>query len=191
MAESTRRSCGVADCNRPHCAKGYCKLHYYRLRRTGQISATQMRRAGRMCDVSGCNRPVRARGMCTLHYDRVNRGGEVGPPGSTRRRRSIGDKRVAEDGYVFVYRPDYPGIRRPYYIQEHRLVMEAVLGRRLRPFESAHHKNGIRHDNRADNLELWTKPQPAGQRPEDLVAWVVEHYSDLVRAGMEAGTPCP
>lgn len=63
--------------------------------------------------------------------------------------------------------------------------MEAMLGRALEPFENVHHKNGVRHDNRPDNLELWVRPQPAGQRPEDLVAWVVEHYSDLVRAAME------
>lgn len=68
---------------------------------------------------------------------------------------------------------------------QHRIVMEAMLGRALEPFENVHHKNGVRHDNRPDNLELWVRPQPAGQRPEDLVAWVVEHYSDLVRAAME------
>lgn len=35
-------------------------------------------------------------------------------------------------------------------------------------------KNGIRDDNRPENLELWTKSQPAGQRVVDLVAWAKE-----------------
>jgi hypothetical protein len=104
----------------------------------------------------------------------------VGLVHSTRRARSIGDTRINRDGYVLVFRPDYPGARRPHYIQEHRLVMERILGRPMEAHETVHHVNGIRHDNRAENLELWIKPQPNGQRAIDLARWVIQNYPDLI-----------
>lgn len=102
-------------------------------------------------------------------------------PGTRRNRPGRG---YDSQGYIRLYRPEHPNATKYGNIQEHRVVMELVLGRYLYPEENVHHRNGVRDDNRPENLELWVKPQPAGQRVDDLVAWVVEHYPERVRSAL-------
>ncbi len=59
-------------------------------------------------------------------------------------------------------------------VREHRVFMSRHVERPLLTTEEVHHKNGIRSDNRLDNLELWSTSQPPGQRIEDKTKWAVE-----------------
>lgn len=56
---------------------------------------------------------------------------------------------------------------------EHRLVMARALGRTLHPDETVHHRNGVRTDNRIENLELWPTAHPKGQHVDDKIAFAV------------------
>lgn len=89
---------------------------------------------------------------------------------------SVPSRRVpGPNRYVVVtQRHGHPNADKRGRIYEHILVMSEKLGRSLLPGESVHHLNGVRDDNRPENLELWTISQPRGQRVKDKVDWAKE-----------------
>ncbi len=101
-------------------------------------------------------------------------------------RDDYGTGRYFKNGYVMVFAKDHPRTngRKIKYLFEHILVMEKYLGRYLLPDENVHHINGVKNDNRIENLELWVKPQPAGIRVTDAVLWaeeIIDRYKQTTK----------
>ncbi len=66
------------------------------------------------------------------------------------RKLQIGEKKSTRDGYVLIY----TGTN---WQPEHRLVVENFLGRKLLSTETIHHINGIKDDNRLENLRVLSR----------------------------------
>lgn len=164
--ENPKRQCSIEGCRRGHRGHGLCSLHWERQRRRGTTDLVPRGR-DRRCSIDGCDLPHQGRGYCDKHYQRWLRRGD---PNSFKFEKT-GEFRTYDDGYrQRTVRRD--GIR--VKEKEHRVVMEQALGRPLLPHEDVHHVNGVRSDNRLENLELWSHSQPRGQRTEDKVSWAVE-----------------
>jgi hypothetical protein len=168
-------TCSIEGCERDTVAFGWCFMHYKRARKSGGDPGPAESRflRGRICSVGGCGREARGRGLCHTHYSRWRKTGTTDDPRD--RARSY----RTPEGYVLLpiskHDPLYSmAVRKKRYVFEHRLVMARHIGRPLLPEESVHHINGVRDDNRLENLELWSSSHPSGQRVADKVKWARE-----------------
>lgn len=86
-----------------------------------------------------------------------------------------GGRAMTVGGYVLLSQQwDHPNCDKRGLLLEHVKVMSEILGRPLVKGENVHHINGVRDDNRPENLEVWSHSQPCGQRIPDKVAWAIE-----------------
>lgn len=150
------KSCGEPGCAEPLKGRGRCNKHYQRFKRE---TATVF------CSYNNCGSPHYSGGLCSSHYQQRRAGKNLTPI----RRQAPGVWRnwyTNHQGYVVRSRSINGKVERQ---QEHRVVMSESLGRELTRVENVHHKNGIRDDNRLENLELWEVHQTPGQRVSDKI----------------------
>ena len=157
-------TCTVRGCNKKHEAKGFCRRHYWRVRAHGEPGpVNKMRVDNPVCSVPKCEGSGGiVKGYCQMHYDRVRRHGKPGGPKPHKPKHRYKEAK----GYISVM---IDGHRK----MEHRVVMEQHLSRPLLPDETVHHINGVRDDNRIENLEVWSSMHPPGKRASDLITYAV------------------
>lgn len=190
-------TCTVSDCTRRVNSRGLCAGHYRRLRVHGDVNVAHggfaekpCRRCGETFAPTSANHRycspecARQRGVCegcgaAFVAGKKTSGRFCSYACYVERGIPLGSKRPYNEGYVRIKVPaGTPGAvttsKRWAWIPEHRHVMQQRLDRPLFRGENVHHVNGVRDDNRPENLELWVTSQPSGQRVEDHVAWATE-----------------
>lgn len=137
------KKCSVPTCSCQARSKGYCNKHYKRLLRYGDPEKQLRIERGKhkTCTVPGCSLAHIARGLCSNHYALMKRNGK---PETVR----VFKNSYIKDGYRYIY------VSYRHYEPEHRLVMEARLGRKLQPDEHVHHIDENTLNNDISNLQL-------------------------------------
>lgn len=190
------------DCPKSVYQGEFCYEHWYADQTYGDpLAKFRAKRGTRRAEKNGRYQYVKVGGEFKLAH-RVLMEGHLGRPLADDERvykirgragNSPEDFRVARFGVGWLNTQGYRVISVDgKNVLEHRHIMAGILGRPLRPEEEVHHVNGVRADNRHENLELWSWSQPKGQRVEDKVAWAKEIlalYDDLA-GGSRATCDC-
>lgn len=69
--------------------------------------------------------------------------------------------RIIHSGYIYLKMPDDSDADSQGYVAEHRIMAREKIGRTLLKNEDVHHLNGIKTDNRPENIVVITKSQHA------------------------------
>lgn len=207
MKESS--TCKGPECARDSYCKGLCSAHYYQQAagkpmlplvakcdypecgvkfdiKSGKRSSRCPEHktvCGVLTDGAACGRQSR-RPTCAKHRHRIASYGDPGPAEGRLRRRKYPEPAWRKNSQGYIYKALSIDGKRVQLLQ-HREIVANALGRPLLPEENVHHINGMRDDNRPENLELWSSSQPPGQRVEDKVQWAKEllalYAPDLLR----------
>lgn len=106
------------------------------------------------------------RQYCSLHCAAKsrtvwNKGLKTGRLSAETKQKMMGRKnswkggRINRAGYVAIFQPNHPKASSIGYVREHILVMEKHIGRYMANGEVIHHLDGIKDNNKIENLHLF------------------------------------
>lgn len=82
----TDRTCDVPACERNYYARGWCQLHYDRVRKYGTPDLPQRERiTGVPCSIDECDKLAVGRGWCPMHWYRWKKHGSTDAPAGAAR----------------------------------------------------------------------------------------------------------
>jgi HNH endonuclease/NUMOD3 motif-containing protein len=159
-SEETKRKIGLASLGNQR-ARGYHHTHSAK-QRIGKASKGNQYSIGKIpwnkglkvgCTISDKSRKRISRRMKGNQFAKgFKHPGEKSP--------SWKGGRIFHQGYIRVRCEGHPkATPHGHYVLEHILVMEERLGRYLEKWEVVHHINGIKSDNRDENLQLFTRAE--------------------------------
>jgi len=143
------RKCDVDGCDNKHLAKGFCRKHYQRLKINGNLDNIKF------CNYKKCRLAATSYGFCDDHYIQ----------------HYIYDNGHNDVAIGHINKHGYRVLRKTIF--EHRFVMENTIGRKLFTTEFVHHIDGDKLNNKIENLELWERSHPSGQRLEDKIDFYI------------------
>ena len=140
----------------------YCSLHCKSMAQKGKPSWRKGKRHGEMRPCKTCGEKfycypsqMPKRQYCSMRCRNAD------PDRKTREGMGSGLTKVK--GYVYQKAKHHPNKNSQGYVMQHRLVTESPIGRFLVANEEVHHKNGVKDDNRIENLEIVLKKTHFGQ----------------------------
>ena len=160
-------ACGVETYNPKFCSRSCAATWNQGAAATAKVISSRRKASPKICPVCG-KEFVRPNGQtkgavnCSRNCAAVALKKElkVYPKGDEIRKI---DKYI---GYARIYLPGHPEANTRGYVYEHRVIAEQSIGRRLEKNEVVHHINGIRHDNRPENLQVMDRIEHSKLRKE-------------------------